>query len=215
MLVAMVTVPGKPAAGHNLGLALVLLGVEHLVLDAAQLEHAAHQLRDFHRRGTYQHGRPASTSFWISRATALYFSRTVLYTWSSESLRLMARLVGNHHHVELVDFPELAGFGFGRAGHAGQLVVHAEVVLQRHRGVGLGGVFHAHVFLGLDGLVQAVGVAAAFHDAAGLLVHDFHLAVVGQDVLVVLLKQRVSFQKLVHGVHPLAFLVVVAHQLFF
>ena len=92
-------------------------------------------------------------------------------------------------------------------------MVHAEVVLERHRGVGLGGVFHAHAFLGLDGLVQAVGVAAALHHAAGLLIHNLHLAVVGQDVLVVLLKQRVGFEQLVHGVHPLALVVVVAHQL--
>ena len=36
----------------------------------------------------------------------------------------------NDRHVELVDFPQLARLGFGRARHARQLVVHAEEVLQ-------------------------------------------------------------------------------------
>ena len=35
--------------------------------------------------------------------------------------------------VELVDLVELRLLGLGRAGHAGQLVVHAEVVLDRDR----------------------------------------------------------------------------------
>ncbi len=41
------------------------------------------------------------------------------------------RLVGrDHRHVQLVDLLEFGGFGFRRAGHAGQLLVHAEVVLE-------------------------------------------------------------------------------------
>ena len=38
------------------------------------------------------------------------------------------------HDVELVDVHEFGGFGHGRAGHAGQLVVEAEIVLEGDRG---------------------------------------------------------------------------------
>jgi hypothetical protein len=44
------------------------------------------------------------------------------------------RLVGIDDDVELVDLHELVGLGHRRAGHAGELVVHAEVVLERDRG---------------------------------------------------------------------------------
>ena len=37
-------------------------------------------------------------------------------------------------HVEVVDLVELLRLGHGRAGHAGQLVVEAEVVLEGDRG---------------------------------------------------------------------------------
>src|SRR2546422_8185560 len=35
----------------------------------------------------------------------------------------------DHHHVELVDLPELSLLRLRRAGHAGELLVHPEVVL--------------------------------------------------------------------------------------
>ena len=76
---------------------------------------------------------------------------------------------------------------------AGHFVVHAEVVLERHRGVRLRGRFHLHALFRLDGLVQPVAVAAAFHDAASLLVDDLHL-VVHDDILDVLFEQRVGLQ---------------------
>jgi hypothetical protein len=59
-----------------------------------------------------------------------------------------------------------------------ELVVEPEVVLQRDRGERLVLLADVHAFLGLDGLVQALGVAPALHDAAGELVDDLDLAVV-------------------------------------
>ena len=91
------------------------------------------------------------------------------------SLRISGRLVGTHGDVEVVDLLEFGGFRFGRTGHAGQLLVHAEVVLEGDGGEGLILALDLDVFLGFDGLVQAVGPAAAGHQAAGELVddHDF------------------------------------------
>jgi hypothetical protein len=95
-----------------------------------------------------------------------------------------------------------AGFGVGRTGHAGQLVVHAEVVLEGDGGQGLVFVFDADVFLGLQGLVQAVAVAPARHEAAGELVHDDDLALF-DDVVHVALEHGVGLEGLVDMVQQL------------
>ena len=110
------------------------------------------------------------------------------------------RLVGrNHHDIEFVDVPELACLRFSGTGHAGQLLVHAEVVLQGDGGIRLCGSLHLHIFLCLDSLVQTVGVAAALHDTASLLIHNLHL-VVDDDVFHIFVEHGEGFQQLVDSV---------------
>ena len=99
------------------------------------------------------------------------------------------------HDLELVDLVELLGLGHRRAGHAGQLVVQAEVVLERDRGEGHALALDAQALLGLDRLVEALAPAAAGHLAAGELVDDDDLAVL-DDVVAVALVQRVGAQRL-------------------
>ena len=59
MFVAIVTAAFAAGLGDDLGLALVMLGVEHLVLDAALVEQAGEPLALFDRDGADQH-RPAA-----------------------------------------------------------------------------------------------------------------------------------------------------------
>ena len=88
------------------------------------------------------------------------------------------------HHGQPVGRGELAGLGLGRAGHARELLVHAEVVLQGDGGPGVVLLFDRHPLLGLHRLVQAVRPAPALQGAAGELVDDLHLALGHQVVLV-------------------------------
>ncbi|MCU0293902.1 MAG: hypothetical protein MUF10_18275 [Thermoanaerobaculaceae bacterium] len=104
--------------------------------------------------------------------------------------------------VEAVDLRELVRLGLGRARHAGQLLVHAEVVLQRDRGQGLVLGLDLDAFLGLDRLVQPVGPAPPRHQPARELVDDDDLAVL-DDVLAVELVQGVGAQRLLDGVQAL------------
>src|SRR5882672_487264 len=60
----------------------------------------------------------------------------------------------DHHHFQFVDLVELGGFGLRGAGHARQLLVHAEVVLESNGGQRLRLTLHFHFFLGFNGLVQ-------------------------------------------------------------
>ena len=76
----------------------------------------------------------------------------------------------------------------GRAGHAGELLVHAEIVLEGDRGQRLVLRLDRHVLLGFQRLVQAFREAAARHHAAGEFVDDDDL-VVADDVVLVALEQ--------------------------
>ena len=111
---------------------------------------------------------------------------------------------GDHGDFELVDLLELGRFGFGRTGHAGQLLVHAEVVLEGDGGERLILALDLDAFLGFDGLVQTIAPAAAGHQAAGELVDDDHFAVL-HDVILVALEEHVGLQRL---------LDVVVHSMF-
>jgi len=103
---------------------------------------------------------------------------------------------------------KLVLFGLGRAGHAGQLLVQPKVVLQRDRRERL--VFFADrdVLLGLDRLVQSLGVAAPVEDAAGELVDDQHFAVF-DDVLDIVVVERLGAQSLSEMVDEAAVDVLV------
>ena len=212
MLVAIVIAACCPAPGHDLRLALVVLGVQHLVLEAAPLELARQRLRDVHVHRADQ-DRPAQRV----QPLDLVDDRVVLFLPGLvDPVGLVVpadRPVGRDDaHLEPVDRVELGLLGLGGAGHAGQLVVHPEVVLDGDRGEGLGLALDLHLLLGLDRLVQPVGPAPARHDAAGELVHDHHLAVLHQ-VVHFLLVEDVRLQQLVDDVELLALERVLALDL--
>ena len=102
--------------------------------------------------------------------------------------------------VEIVDSGKLLLLGHGRAGHAGELAIEAEVVLERDGRERLVLALHAHVLLGLDGLMQTVAVAAAEHEAAGEFIDDDDLAVL-DDVVNVALHDAVGADGLIDVVH--------------
>ena len=96
--------------------------------------------------------------------------------------------MGIDDDLEVVRVRELAGFRRRGTGHARELVVHAEVVLEGDRGEGLVLLLDLHALLRLDRLVQTLAPAATLEDAAGELVDDLHLAVL-HDVVDVALEQ--------------------------
>ena len=119
---------------------------------------------------------------------------------SAWSARAIGPVRGDRHDLEVVGVGELGRLGHGGTGHAGELVVHAEVVLEGDRGEGLVLLLDLHALLGLDGLVEALGPAPALEDAAGELVDDLHLAVC-DDVVLVALEQLLGPQRGLELVH--------------
>ena len=188
---------------NNVGLFLVQLGIEHVVWDFAYCEQAAEQLGDFYRCRTHKY-RAASL---YKHVNLLDYGIVLLALCLVDAVvHILARngAVGwYNHHIELVDIPEFACLGLGSTGHTGQLVVHAEVILQCDGGECLCGCLHLHALLGLDGLVQTVGVAASLHNTAGLLVDNLNLSVFRNNVFNVAVEHCICLEQLVYGVYAL------------
>ena len=99
---------------------------------------------------------------------------------------------------------KLTLFGLGCTRHAGQLVVHAEVVLDRDRGEGLRLAPDLDAFLRFHRLMQAVTPTASGHLPTGELIHDDDLSIFTDDVPLVLVEERVRLQELMEDMHLLA-----------
>ncbi|MND35728.1 hypothetical protein D3C80_263720 [compost metagenome] len=107
------------------------------------------------------------------------------------------RQVGRHlDDVEAVDVAEFFRFRRGRTGHAGQLFIHAEVVLEGDGGKRLVFRLDLHLFLGFQSLVLTFGITAARHHAAGEFVDDDDF-VVADDVVLVAGEELVGLQRIV------------------
>jgi len=119
------------------------------------------------------------------------------------TIDLVVLIVTDHRHVgrhfedlEAVDVEELVRLGGGGAGHARELLVHAEVILESDRGERLVLRLDRLVFLRFERLVQSFRKPASRHHAPGELVDDDDLAV-ADDVVLVALEQFVRAQALV------------------
>ena len=186
---------GPAGLGDDLRLLLVELGVQDLVLDPAPLEELAEAL-GLLDRDRADEDRPAEL---LHLGDLLDHRVELRVLVPVDEVRLVLadhRPVGrDRHDLQLVDLVELLGLGHRRAGHAGQLVVQPEVVLEGDRGQGHALALDAQALLRLDRLVEALAPAAAGHLAAGELVDDDDLAVL-DDVVAVALVERVGAEGL-------------------
>ena len=171
---------------HDLRLTLVVLGVQQVVLDALAGQHLAQQLVLLDGDGAHQHRLALGVAL-----LHLADDGVVLAVFGLVDGVLVVdtgdgAVGGDLDDVQGVDGGEFLLLRQGRTGHAGQLAVQAEVVLERDGGQRLALALDGQMLLGLDGLMQTLGVPAAEHQAAGELVHDDHLAVLDHIVHVAL-----------------------------
>ena len=192
---------GAQATGlsDDLSLALMELGVQDLVLDAAFVEQARQTLGALDGHGAHQDGLTGSMALLdlIGDRVELGVDGAVHQVVVIDAGD--GAVGGDDLNGQVVDLAELGVLGDGRTGHAGELVVEAEVVLQGDGGQRLVLLADQHALFGLDGLMQALGVATALHDAAGELIDDLDLAV-GHHVLLVAVEHVLGFERLLQMV---------------
>ena len=164
------------------GLLLVVLRVEDVVGDAATIEQRREPLGLLDRDRADQHGLALGVTLHeiLDDRVPLRIFRLVDEVLLVEADHLAVRRdLGD---PELVDLLELGELRLRGTRHAGEPLVHLEVVLDRDRREGLVLLLDPDALLRLDRLVEALGVPATLEHAAGELVDDLHLAV-RHDVL--------------------------------
>ncbi len=167
----------------------MLLGVEHLVRHALLFHHARELLGLLDRHRADEHGLTGGVA--LDDVVDACLELGVLGLVDQVALVDPGnRLVGRDwHHVQAVGGHELRGFGLGGAGHAGESVVEAVVVLKGDGGERLVLFLDRDPFLRLDRLVKTIGPTATLHRAAGELVDDLHGAVAVDEIVPVPLVQ--------------------------
>ena len=187
---------GNAGLGDDIGFLLVVAGVQDLELGEALLAHAlGEQFRLLDRGGADQHRLAA-----LVRVDDLGDDGLELFLEGPVDLVVLVdaldRQVGRHFDdFEIVDVAEFLRFRLRRAGHAGELVVHAEIVLEGDLRQRLVFRLDLDPFLGFQRLVLAFRIAAARHHAAGELVDDDDF-VVADDVVLVALNSLWAFSAL-------------------
>ena len=181
----------------------MVLGVEDLVCDAALGKGGGQLLGALDGDGAYQDRLALGVTTLNIVGNGVVFSLNGAVHQVLVIHALHGLVGGDDLDGQLVDLAELGILGKCRAGHAGELVIQTEVVLQGDGGECLVLLAYEHALFGLDGLVQALRIAAAFHNAAGELVDDLDLAV-GDHVLLIAVEHVLGLQRLLQVVDQLA-----------
>ena len=187
--------PALPGVLDDLALPLVLLRVQDVVRDSLPLQELGEVLRGLDRDRAHEHGLSCLVALddVVEGRCELGLGRLEDEVVLVEARNRLVRR--DLDDVEVVDLYELLLLRLRRARHPGELLVQAEVVLQRDRRESDVLLADAHALLGLDRLVQALAPAAALHDAAGELVDDLDLVLL-HDVVDVALVQRLRLERL-------------------
>ena len=97
---------------------------------------------------------------------------------------------------------KLGSLSLSGTGHARKLFVQPKIILQRDGRERLVFLFNLDALFGLDCLVQTIGPAPAFHQAAGEIVDDDDFAVL-DHILMIQSVERVRLQCLLDAMQQL------------
>ena len=212
---------GPAGLGDDKRFLLVVAGIEHVVRNFRALQRGGELFRFFDGNRPHQHRLLAFMAILdlLDDGGVFLVNGAVHFVIVVDARDL--HVGRNFNDLELVNLGEFAGFRHRRAGHAGQLRIGAEVVLERDRGQGLVLVLDGDVFLGFKRLVQPFGIPPAFLHAAREFIDDDDVVVL-DDVIHILFEQNMRAQRLVGVMHQIDILDIeqraflekpgVAHQ---
>ena len=115
----------------------MLLCVEHIVLNAAFLQHITDFFGIFNRNRTYEHRLSGCMRFRNSVRDCMELRRLLRENRIVEVFSDYRLIRRNHNYVHVVDFTEFVLFCLCGTCHTRKLVVHSEIVLKRDGRKGL------------------------------------------------------------------------------
>ena len=193
-----------PGLRHDVGFSGVLLGVKHLVRQLGFVQQARNQLRILDRGGAHQNGLTSFMALTDIDNHRFEFLAARLVDEIELVFAHRGPVWRDHHGFKAIDFLELVSLGVSRSGHARQLAVHAEIVLEGDRRKRLVFALDRHAFLGLDRLMQAVRPATPRHQTACEFVDDHDFRTIGavlHHVVLVTVVEVIGAQRGVYVVH--------------
>ena len=131
MLVATVTAPGLPACEMMLASRSWFLAFRTSCLTPFAVQLFRQHFGIFDRGSADKDGTTRVVHFFDFVHDRFVFRFFVLVNDVRIILADHRAVRGNDNHIEIVNFAEFFFFGFCRTGHARQLVIHAEIVLER------------------------------------------------------------------------------------
>ena len=193
----------RPAPGHiggdrhglvasrlrdDMRLTLMIFGVQDLMGDPLLLEHFREHFGFLDGDGAHQNRLAALVEFFNLGDDSMKFLLDRFINAISMIDALQLAVGGYGRHVKIVDLLELVGLRVRGPGHAGEFLVHAEIILEGDGRQRLVLALDSDAFFGLDRLVQTVGPAASGHQAPGKFIDDEDLTVT-HDIFDVLRKE--------------------------
>ena len=178
---------------NNLCFFFMIFCVQHVMRNAATLQHSAELLRLCDRGRTDKHRTAGLMAFLNLIDSSLIFSNTRLIN-NVRIIHTDHRLIGRYNdNRQVINLLELLLLSLSRTGHASQLIVHTEVVLEGDGSQGLAFAFNLYALLSLDSLMQTFGEAAAKHQTAGELIDDDNLTILN-NIIAVTMHQSLRLQ---------------------
>ncbi len=184
--------------GNDFSLFFVVFGIEHGVGNAGPFEHFAQHFRFFDGDGAHENRLAPVVKFLDFVNSGFEFFPFGLVDDIREIGSRHFLVCGDDHYVQFIDVIEFSRFRVRCTGHAGQLFIHAEVILKGHRGQGLVFSRHFYPLLGFYRLMQAIAPPTPRHHSAREFIHDHNL-VVFDDIVDILFKEPEAFDELLRG----------------
>ncbi len=166
----------------------MILGVQHLVRDARRIEIVAHELVVLDRDRADEH--------WLALLVELFdpLGHCAILPGRSledEIIKVFSRrgpVRRDDDHIEPIDGEKFFLARERGTGHARDLLVHAEIILERDRGIGACLFFYQYAFFCFNRLVQTFAPTATGLHTAREFVNNHNLTIL-HDVLFILVEE--------------------------
>ena len=197
---------------NNLSLFFMVLRIQHVMRNVAAFEHSAQLFGLSNGSSTNQYRTAGLMAFFNLVDCCLVFGNTCFI----DNIRIVNtdhRLIGRYNNNrQIINLLELLLLSLSGTGHAGELFVHTEVVLEGNSCQCLAFAFYLYAFLSFDSLMQAFGETTAEHQTAGKFINDDNLTILNH-IIAVAVHQSLSLQSahnLVRVVHTMLIVIQVA-----